>query len=200
MPELDGIGVVRALKRSSMPLVAFVTAFDAFAVNAFELNAIDYLLKPVSPARLRDTLNRVEERLERPASREDELNRLEAATDQYQESRRGVITRIPVKDRDQILLVPVERVASIVADGELLHLTTLSEERYLLSFRLKDLESRLDPGLFVRLNRGTIVAIDAIASATSMPGGTYSVLLKSGERFPVSRSQSAILRQTLFKL
>ena len=64
MPELDGIGVVRMLKKQAMPLVAFVTAYDEYAVRAFEVNAVDYLLKPVEKARLRETLNRAQERIE----------------------------------------------------------------------------------------------------------------------------------------
>ena len=64
MPELDGIGVVRLLKKEAMPLVAFVTVYDEHAVKAFEVNAVDYLLKPVEKARLRETLNRVQERIE----------------------------------------------------------------------------------------------------------------------------------------
>src|SRR6185312_4336163 len=64
MPELDGIGVVRILKQKNMPLIAFVTAYDEYAVRAFEVNAVDYLLKPVDKARLRDTLNRAQERME----------------------------------------------------------------------------------------------------------------------------------------
>src|SRR5258705_371354 len=64
MPELDGMGVVRQLRRQSMPLIAFVTAYDEYAVRAFEVNAVDYLLKPVDKARLRDTLNRAQDRME----------------------------------------------------------------------------------------------------------------------------------------
>src|SRR5262249_38298560 len=71
MPEVDGLGVVRLLKKSRMPLVAFVTAYDEYAVRAFELNAVDYLLKPVDRARLREALNRAQERLERADLRMD---------------------------------------------------------------------------------------------------------------------------------
>ena len=69
MPELDGIGVVRMLKKDAMPLIAFVTAYDEYAVRAFEVNAVDYLLKPVDKARLRETLNRAQERIEHARNR-----------------------------------------------------------------------------------------------------------------------------------
>src|SRR5437773_9200465 len=79
MPEVDGLGVVRLLKKNKMPLVAFVTAFDEYAVRAFELNAVDYVLKPVEAARLRETLNRAQERLDRTELRLEAASRLSAA-------------------------------------------------------------------------------------------------------------------------
>lgn len=84
MPELDGLGVVRLLRKSSMPLVAFVTAYDEYAVQAFELNAIDYLLKPVERGRLRETLNRAVDRLEQVETRESESERLRAVAEEYE--------------------------------------------------------------------------------------------------------------------
>src|SRR5499426_4604659 len=71
MPELDGLGVVRLLRKDRMPLIAFVTAYDEYAVRAFEMNAVDYLLKPVERGRLRETLNRAQDRLDRAESREE---------------------------------------------------------------------------------------------------------------------------------
>src|SRR5215813_10116687 len=88
MPEIDGLGVVRLLKKSRMPLVAFVTAYDEYAVRAFELNAVDYLLKPVEKGRLLETINRAQERLERVESRVEAAARLTAAADDYQASAR----------------------------------------------------------------------------------------------------------------
>src|SRR5262245_46344087 len=86
MPEVDGLGVVRLLKKSRMPLVAFVTAYDEYAVRAFELNAVDYLLKPVDRARLREALNRAQERLERADLRMDAAARVDAAASSYEEA------------------------------------------------------------------------------------------------------------------
>lgn len=201
MPELDGVGVVRVVKKHLLPLVAFVTAYDEFAVKAFELNAVDYLLKPVSKARLRETLNRATDRLERAGARDDAAERVVAAVEQYQSAvLPSRLERIPARHRDQIVLVPVAQVASVVADGELLHLTTVTGERHVIAYRLKDLEARLEPGRFVRLNRGAIANVDAIATVMPMPGGTYTVELRTGERIGVSRAQSRILRETLLRL
>src|SRR5918994_1169352 len=158
MPELDGLGVVRLLRKDVTPLVAFVTAYDEYAVRAFEVNAVDYLLKPVERGRLRQTLNRAHERLEQSDFRSDEVSHLRAAAADYDAATRiGYLERIPVRERSEIILVPVANIASVVADGELLHITTAGNDRYSINYRLKELESRLDPARFARLSRGTIV-------------------------------------------
>ena len=126
MPELDGIGVVRMLKKADLPLIAFVTAFDEYAVRAFEVNAVDYLLKPVEKVRLREALNRAQERMEHAEIVADQATRVTDAIDSYEDSVRPTrLDRIPVRRRDEILLVPVQTLTSIIAEGELLYLTTL---------------------------------------------------------------------------
>lgn len=200
MPELTGIDVVRSLRKSQMPLVAFVTAFDEYAVQAFEVNAVDYLLKPIERARLRETLNRAQERLEQDDWRAKETERVRSAADIYDDATRTFIDRIPVKLREDIHLVPVVDVASIVADGELLHITTMSNQRYVINYRLKDLESRLAPDRFVRLSRGALANLEMIAKISPLPGGTYSISLKNGQEIPSSRLQSKILRERFLKL
>jgi DNA-binding LytR/AlgR family response regulator len=201
MPEVSGLEAVRLLRKSQMPLVAFVTAYDEYAVQAFELNAIDYLLKPVERSRLGATLERASERLEQADWRERETEKLRNAEKNYDSAERGgPIERIPVKKREEIFLVPVGEIASIVADGELLHLTTLKREKYTINFRLKDLELRLDEKQFVRLSRGALVSLDAIERVSPMPGGTYLVTMKNGQEITSSRLQSKILRAKLLKL
>jgi two-component system LytT family response regulator len=200
MPELDGIGVVRLLKRSDMPLVAFVTAYDEYAVKAFELNAIDYLLKPVEKRRLRETLNRVQDRLEHSDIVAEQHVRLTEAIDAYESSSRPYLERIPVRHRDEIMILPVARIASIVAEGELLHLTTMKNERHTITHRLKELEIRLDPTRFIRLGRGVLANVDCILKMNVMPGGTHVALLSNGQKLPVSRMQSRIIREKLLRL
>jgi two-component system LytT family response regulator len=181
MPELDGLGVVRRIPKNRMPFVAFVTAYDEYAVQAFDLNAVDYLLKPVERERLRETIDRARARLDDPAPP-------------------AYLERIPARRRDEIVLVPVDQLASVVAEGELLHLTTAAGERYTITHRLKDLEERLDPDRFVRLGRGTLARIDKIAKISPMPGGTYVVTLANGQQLPVSRMQSRVIREQLLRL
>ncbi len=201
MPELNGIDVVRSLRKNQIPLVAFVTAYDEYAVQAFEVNAVDYLLKPVEKARLRETLQRAHERLEKIDFREIEAKKLRSAIETYEASTNfEYLKRIPVKKRDEIFLVPVREVVSVVADGELLHITTIHNRRYTINYRLKDLEARLSPEKFIRISRSALVNLEMIMKINSMPGGTYMVVLKNSQQLPVSRLQSKVLREKYLKM
>jgi len=201
MPEIDGLGVVRLLRKTLTPLIAFVTAYDEYAVRAFEMNAVDYLLKPVDGARLRETLNRAQDRLERIDARTNEVSKLRAAAAEYDTAKRpAYLERIPVRQRDEIVILPTREVASVVAEGELLHLTNANNKRFTINYRLKDLELRLDPALFVRLSRGTLANVEMISRVSPLPGGTYLVTLTNDQQLPVSRLQSRILREQLLRL
>lgn len=201
MPEISGLEVVKLLRKSQLPLVAFVTAYDEFAVQAFELNAVDYLLKPIEKARLRETLNRAQERLEQKDFRAAESSNLKAAAETYEKiAPKNFLKRIPIRVKDEILLIPVGEIASIVADGELLHIANLTGKNFTLNFRLKDIEARLDPNKFIRLSRGTLVNLETIAKISLMPGGTYLVRLRNGREISSSRQQSRVLREKLLKI
>ena len=201
MPELDGIGVVRMLKKGETPLIAFVTAYDEYAVRAFEVNAVDYLLKPVEKTRLRETINRAQERTEHAEIVSEQTARLGDAITAYESSARPpYLERIPIRRRDEIVILQTAQIASIVAEGELLYLTTTRNERHTITYRLKDLESRLDPARFVRLGRGTLANIDLIAKVNVMPGGTHVAQLSNGQKLQISRLQSRVVRDRFLKL
>ncbi len=207
MPEVDGLSVVRLLKKSCLPLIAFITAYDEYAVRAFELNAIDYLLKPVERSRLSQTLHRAEERLEQACApahmRRDEAAHLHAAIERYErEAPRTYLDRIPVRRNagGEIVLLQTRTISTVVAEGELLHIQIANGERYTINYRLKDLEARLDPNLFVRLSRGTLANREMIARVNPLPGGTYIVTLSDNQQLQVSRMQSRILREQLLRL
>ena len=201
MPELDGMAVVRMLKKEAMPLVAFVTAYDEYAVRAFEVNAVDYLLKPVEKGRLRETLNRAQVRIEHAEMMAEQASHVGAALDAYEAAAKApYLERIPVRHREEVLIVPVHQIASIVADGELLNITTVRNEHHTITYRLKDLEQRLEPARFIRLGRGTLANVDLITKVSAMPGGTHLAILSNGQKLPVSRLQSRILRERFLKL
>ena len=201
MPELDGLGVVRVLKRKHLPLVVFVTAYEEFALRAFELNAVDYLLKPVNPDRLSEAIVRAHERLERADLREAEATRVQAAVTAYEaDAALPLIERIPVRRGNEVTLLPTAQIASIVAERELLHITTAKGEQHTITYRLKDLERRLDATKFARLGRGVLAAIDMIVKVQVLPGGGHLVSMANGQELQVSRIQSRLLRERLLKL
>src|SRR6202023_2908573 len=110
------------------------------------------------------------------------------------------LERIPVRRRDEIIILPLAQIASIVAEGELLYLSTLKGDRHAITYRLKDLEARLDPTRFVRLARGTLANIDVINKVNAMPGGTHVALLAKGQKRQVSRLQSRSIRERFLRL
>jgi DNA-binding LytR/AlgR family response regulator len=131
----------------------------------------------------------------------EQATRVGAAVDAYEASPKSpYLERIPVRHREEVVLVPVGQVASIVAEGELLHITTVQKARHTITYRLKDLEQRLDPTRFIRLGRGTLANADLITKVGVMPGGTHEVTLSNGQKLQVSRIQSRILRERFLKL
>ena len=209
MPEMDGLSIVRSLRHGRIPLVAFVTAFEEHAVSAFEIEALDYLLKPVDQARLRKTIDRARERLDRAEPVEPEpfdsaqgkREGLSAPADEVLPAFAGpYIDRFPIRKQDDIYLLPVHRIASVVSEGELMHVTTIAKERYTMNYRLKTLEAKLDPKRFLRVGRGALVNVDAIAKITAMPGGFYLMTLTNTQQLRVSRSQSRALRGHLLQV
>jgi two-component system LytT family response regulator len=132
---------------------------------------------------------------------EEQTNRVGTAIQAYEVAAKGpYLERVPVRRRDEIAIVPVQQIASIVAEGELLHLVTVTNEQFTITYRLKDLETRLDPARFVRLGRGTLANIDLISKVTVMPGGTHVAILRNGQKLQVSRLQSRVLRERYFRL
>jgi two-component system LytT family response regulator len=197
MPELDGIGVVRMLKKDAMPLVAFVTAYDD-AVRAFEVNAVDYLLKPVEKARLRETVN--------PGARTYRTrgNRLRAGLTWARRSRYETLAkppyleRIPVRRREDVVIVPVNKSRPSLPTASCT--SRRFKERHTITYRLKDLERRLDPRASSDLVEALLVNVDLITKLNTMPGGTHVAVLSTGQKLPVSRLQSRVLRERFLKL
>ena len=212
MPEMDGLSIVRSLRHGRIPLVAFVSAFDEYAVSAFEIEALDYLLKPVDRDRLRATIDRARERLEQASLTEQEpfgfaqdkqgrRDRQSAPADRESPAPAGqYIERFPIRKQDDIYLLPVHHIASVVSEGELMHVTTIAKERYTMNYRLKTLEAKLDPKQFLRVGRGALVNVETIRKITPMPGGSYLVTLTNTQQLRVSRSQSRALRGHLLQV
>jgi two-component system, LytTR family, response regulator AlgR len=183
MPGLDGIGVARALADTSpSPAVIFITAFDQFAVAAFEVEAVDYLMKPVEPGRLQRALERGRDYLERrgnkPAPRPEPSQHLQ----EFWASDLTGLVRIATRDIDRV---------SAERDYMRLH---VGRRSWLIHHSMAALEEGLDPELFVRLHRSAIVRKDFITGFTRNPSGRWIARLADGTEQPVGRLYSDRVR------
>jgi two-component system LytT family response regulator len=194
MPGLDGFGVLRAYGIERMPIVVFVTAYDEFAVRAFEAQALDYLIKPLSESRFRTTMGRVRERL-RVADALATAARLTALLKGLPVPAAGHRIAVPTDD-GEMLLDPGE-IDWIEAD-DYYAAVHASGRRYRVRESLAALELRLDSARFVRVHRSAIVRLDQIRELRQAPGGGGSeILLRDGTRLPVSRRRQSDLRLLL---
>jgi two-component system response regulator AlgR len=183
MPGLDGIGVARALaERRPSPAIIFITAFDQFAVAAFEVEAVDYLMKPVEPARLQQALGRGRDYLMRRATRPSERPALSPHLQEFWASDLTGLVRIAARDIDRV---------SAERDYMRLHVARRS---WLIHHSMAALEEGLDPELFVRLHRSAIVRKDFITGFTRNPSGRWIARLADGSEQPVGRLYSDRVR------
>ena len=185
MPGLLGTEVLRRLERP--PFVIFTTAYSEHAVTAFELGAVDYLLKPFGPTRLAAAMERVRSALGEPAAA-DPFERLSGAL------AGGPISRLFVRVGGALVALPVERVSWFEADGD--YVTAhAGSARHVLHLSLNRLEARLDPRRFSRVHRTHIVNLDQVRAFKRDAGGNLEAELLDGARVPVSRARAQELRK-----
>lgn len=192
MPELDGFQVVAALDDETMPAFVFVTAYDAFAIKAFEVDAIDYLLKPVTPERFAAAVDRVQARLSRSVDDDTTVRSMAAKVDEQ----RGPATRFVARRGQKHYFVRVADIDWIEAEGNYLRLVT-GETTHLIRQTMKGVETRLDPSQFVRVHRSAIVAIDRIRSIEAREHGEFVITMSSGAKIESSRGYSDRVRSLL---
>ena len=184
MPEVDGFDVIREIGLERMPQVIFVTAYDEYAVKAFEVHAVDYLLKPFDPDRFTQALDRARRqlRLRSAGERTESLDRLLSELDS-QAARRD---RIVIKSGGQITMVPVLEIDWIESAGNYVTLHC-DRRRHLLRETMTNLEARLKPAGFARIHRTTIVNTDRIETLLPHFHGDHIVMLKDGTKLTLSR-------------
>jgi two-component system LytT family response regulator len=185
MPELDGFGVLEALAEEPRPAVIFVTAYDRFALKAFEVNALDYLLKPFDRERFRKALARAREQIGRAQG--DEVGQQLRALLEDARGGRKYLDRVVIKSSARVFFLRVEEIDWIEAAGNYLKLHAGREE-HLLRETMSNLEARLDPARFLRIHRSTIVNVERIQELQPWFHGDYLVLLRDGTRLTLSRS------------
>lgn len=211
MPGMTGLDVVREVVAAdgpeAMPVTVFVTAYDQHAVAAFELAALDYLLKPYENERFRQALGRA-----RSAVRTREVEALQdrmvallqhrsaapggAATPEPQDQAPQYLERIAVEMRGQVRVLPVERIDHFAAEGNYVRIHA-GDEAPLINDTMGSLEERLDPKHFFRIHRSSIVQLDRVEALLTAPGGDYAVRLCDGKRLKVARNRRDALAERL---
>jgi len=194
MPELDGFQVIAALDDDVLPAIVFVTAYDAYAIRAFEVDAIDYLLKPVNTERFDAAVTRVVNRLRDARPGSDAAVRTLAS--KASETRGVPLVRFVARRGTKHYFIRTSDIDWIEADGNYLRLWT-GDRSHLVRETMKGAEERLDPATFVRIHRSTIVAIDRIGSIQAQDSGDYLVTMQSGARLATSRGYADRIRGLL---
>lgn len=184
MPECTGFEVIQNIDTVERPAVIFVTAFDSYAVKAFEVHAIDYILKPIDRERFEDALDRARRTFER--NEIDEVNRkLSSLIDNVRREKR-FLNRVVIKTSGKVLFLRVQDIDWIEAAGNYVRIH-FGEQSHLLRETMSALESRLDPEQFLRIHRSVIVNIDRIREMQPAFHGDYYVILKNNRQLPLSR-------------
>jgi len=185
MPELDGFDVLRALDPATLPVVIFVTAYDTHALKAFEVHALDYLLKPFERDRFRVAMERARERCA-PRGGEAAARRLVELLESLGAKARG-LDRVAVKTDGVIKLVRLADVDFIEAAGRYVTLHA-GKEQHLVRETMNDLEAKLDPTVFARVHRSAIVNLDRVRELKTESHGEVTIVLADGRTLRWSRS------------
>jgi two-component system LytT family response regulator len=196
MPEMDGFGVLKAVSSQTLPRVIFVTAYDKYALRAFEVYALDYLLKPFDRERFDKALQRA--RLEIHRDRGGDTNQRILALLEEIKHKPKHLERIVIKSNGRIFFLKSEESDWIEAEGNYVRIHT-GKESYLIRETITSLESQLNPKKFLRIHRSTIVNIDRIKELQPWFHGDYRILLKDGTQLTMSRSYREKLHELLGK-
>jgi len=192
MPGMDGFGVLKAITKR--PQIVFATAHDEYAIQAFEVHAADYLLKPISRGRLEETVRRVRDRLEGSNGHAADYRELLRAL----EARERTITQLPVHKGRQILILPIEDILWFEVEYRLVYAHT-GTDRYMTNFTLKELEDRLDLDIFFRAHKSRLVNLKQVKAIVPWFGGRFKLVMRNAgsSEVELSRAQARILRRRM---
>ena len=199
MPGRTGLEVAEALGPDDMPATIFTTAFDHFALKAFDVAAVDYLVKPFDDERFAQALNRARRSIELEEvgrMRNTLLSLMETTAGRSSVQKPEFLDRITVESRGQVRVVPVTKVDYITASGPYAELH-VGGRTFAIRERMQTLDEQLDPAAFFRIHRSAIVRLDRIDTLLHAGGGDYSVRLKDGTELSVSRSRREELEERL---
>ncbi|MBV8198222.1 MAG: response regulator transcription factor [Candidatus Eremiobacteraeota bacterium] len=183
MPDLDGFGVAAAIARSQTPpIIVFVTAHDRYALQAFDANAVDYLLKPYDRSRFTRAVERALERLSHGSAASIPLERVVAQA----RNEAGYLKRLLVPHEGRSFFLPVSDILCVSSDGNAVEFET-ARGRFRMRTTMESLEGRLNPAQFVRIHRSHLVNIDAVAAIEPAFHGDRTAILRNGRRLTWSR-------------
>jgi two-component system, LytTR family, response regulator len=209
MPGMTGLDVVRTIGSANMPTTVFVTAYDKHALAAFDLAAIDYLVKPFDDERFEEAFQRARRmaRLEETSRLRDKLlavlqetsgqaPAVEMPPRRAAIARRGYLERIPVESRGKVRFIPVSDIDYILASGPYAELV-VNDRKHLIREAMQNLENQLDPARFFRVHRSAIVQLDRVDALLKSPAGECDVQLRNGVKIKVARSRREELEKRL---
>jgi two-component system LytT family response regulator len=201
LPEMDGFTMLRQLNGVDLPAVVFVTAYDQYALQAFEVHALDYVLKPFDDQRFREAVTRVKRQIRQGklgALSEQLLALLESGTGQRTStpSDRQYLKRLVIKSGGRVTLLGVKDIDWIEADGDYVKVH-VGRAWHLLRETMKHLEAQIDPTRFVRIHRSTIVNIERIKELQPYFRGEYVLILQDGSSLKLSRGYKEHLEKAL---
>jgi len=185
MPGLNGFEVISSLEMDTLPYFIFVTAFDEYALQAFKVHAIDYLLKPVNPELFHSSLNRARQLIN--GRQKDIFNKKISALIEDSEKHQEFLKRLVVKELGKTIVINIDQVKWFSSDGDYIKIHT-GKDKYLYRERLSHLEQKLDPKQFCRIHRSTILRIDLVKEFEPISKGDYNLKTSDGHQFTLSRS------------
>ena len=185
MPEKNGFDVIKSLDAKDLPTIIFVTAYDQYALHAFEVHALDYLLKPFNRERIKRAVARAREHLDhkRMGNIDERLNALIADI----RGERKYLDRLVVKAVGRVFFLKTDEIDWIEAAGNYVKLH-VGREAHMIRETMNGIESKLDPAKFLRIHRSTVVNIDRIKELHPMFSGDYAVILRNGTELALSRN------------
>jgi two-component system LytT family response regulator len=193
MPELDGFGVIEEIGVAETPTVIFVTAYDAHAIRAFEVEALDYVLKPFEPDRFRKAVARARSEIEKKRNGEINLSLVRLLEELH-----GLkyLTRLAIKSAGRVQFVSVSEVDWIEAADNYVRVHS-GRESYLVRETMSSLETKLDPRGFARVHRSIIVNIARVRQLQTMFKGEYEIVMQDGRHLPFGRAYRSRVRQLI---
>ena len=196
MPEVDGFEVLRRVPRALLPVVIFTTAYDQHALRAFEVNAIDYLLKPFKPIRFKEAIQRARDLIANKHAGVAARGLLALLGETPAPA--GQLTRLAVKTPGKVTFVELEQVQAIEAAGKYA-VVHAGNENHVLRETMSSLEAHLPPQRFLRISRSVIVNIDQVQELRAMFKGENLVVLKNGKSYPTTRPIREIQQKLEFR-